>query len=336
MADEALRTQRDWIRLTAALCTLWDRASIAMRLRKPSESEKPLARFQHNEFLTTRELADLLRIKERKVYELAASGDIPVSRATGKLLFPRQAIEAWIARNSSGTQPEDEATRTPVFAGSHDPLLEWALRESRAGLATFFDGSLDGVERFAARQAIAIGVHISDFDGNWNTHLVAERFGSEQVVLVEFAWRDRGLVVAPGSEDRICNIHCLRGRRVVPRQSEAGSQTLLDHLLAAEGITKADIEPVTPARTELDAVLAVAQDKADVAFGLLSLARQLGLGFVPMMRERFDLLVDRHAWFEPDMQRFLDFCRTENFHWKASELSGYDTSGFGRVHFNGP
>ena len=52
------------------------------------------------EYLTTRELADLLRIKERKVYDLAASGEIPCTRATGKLLFEREAINNWLSRRS--------------------------------------------------------------------------------------------------------------------------------------------------------------------------------------------------------------------------------------------
>ena len=69
------------------------------------------------EFLTTRELAELQRIKERKVYELAASGDVPVSRATGKLLFPRQAIDAWIARHSSGVTPAALAERAQALSG---------------------------------------------------------------------------------------------------------------------------------------------------------------------------------------------------------------------------
>ena len=54
------------------------------------------------EYLTTRELAELLRIKERKVYELAASGQVPCSKAMGKLLFPREAVTAWLASRSSG------------------------------------------------------------------------------------------------------------------------------------------------------------------------------------------------------------------------------------------
>lgn len=55
-----------------------------------------------HEYLTVRELAELLRLKERKVYDLAASGAVPCSRATGKLLFPANEIRTWIARAQSG------------------------------------------------------------------------------------------------------------------------------------------------------------------------------------------------------------------------------------------
>ena len=76
-----------------------------------------------NEFLTTRELAELLHIKERKVYDLAASGKVPCSRATGKLLFPRRAIEDWMAANSSGGTPARHNRQSRVVLGSQDPLL---------------------------------------------------------------------------------------------------------------------------------------------------------------------------------------------------------------------
>jgi putative molybdopterin biosynthesis protein len=287
------------------------------------------------EFLTTRELADLLRIKERKVYDLATSGEVPVSRAMGKLLFPRAAIDAWLARNSSGVAVAT-TVRAPVVAGSHDPLLEWALRESRAGLATLFDGSLDGLERFAGNQAIATALHVYEpVAGHWNTHLIANRFAAAPVVLLEFAWRQRGLVVAPERQHKFEQMQALRGQRVVPRQPEAGSQVLFEHLLARAKVGVEELVFTPSARTESDAVLAVVNGKADVAFGLQGLAQQYGLGFVPLLRERFDLLVDRRAWFEPELQRLFEFGRSQALAHKASELGGYDVGGFGRVHFNG-
>jgi excisionase family DNA binding protein len=86
-----------------------------------------------NEFLTTRELADLLRIGERKVYDLAAKGEVPHVKVVGKLLFPRDRVMGWIASGAVG--PGAETPLPPVLVGSSDPLLDWALRQSDAGLA---------------------------------------------------------------------------------------------------------------------------------------------------------------------------------------------------------
>ncbi len=288
------------------------------------------------EYLTTKELAELLRIKERKVYELAASGEVPCSRATGKLLFPRHSVDKWLVRKSSGIAAAVSAQRPNVFLGSHDPLLDWALRESRSGIATFFDGSLDGLQRFANADGVATALHLFDPASDaWNEPAVQTRFAGEPVVLVEFCWRERGLIVPAGKHDAIQGIGDLRGRQIVARQAEAGSQTLLEHLLLEEGITEADFKVTSTARTETDAAVAILEGKADAAFGLLGLARQYRLGFVPVVRERFDLLVERRSWFEPPMQRFVRFCLSNAFTDKARALQGYDVSGFGQVHYIG-
>ncbi len=288
-----------------------------------------------NEYLTTRELAELLRIKERKVYDLAAAGQVPCSRATGKLLFPRAAVDAWLASKSEGIETGAAVRRPNVFLGSHDPLLDWALRESGSGLATFFDGSSDGLERFANAEGIATGLHLFHPQHKvWNEPTVRGRFAHEPVVLVEFAWRERGLIVSQQDKSKATGLGYLKNRSMVPRQPGAGSQKLLDFLLAEAGMASSELRLLAPARTETDAALAVLEGKADAAFGLLGVAHQYRLAFVPVIRERFDLLVERRAWFEPPMQRFIRFCQSAAFADKATELTGYDVSGFGIVHFN--
>lgn len=305
------------------------------------------------DYLTTTELADLLRIKQRKVYDLAASGELPCTRAMGKLLFPRSAVEAWLAEHGSaavhgGTPTRWAPTRPNVFLGSHDPLLDWALRESRSGIASFFDGSLDGLDRFVAGEGIATGLHIfaaaaehaggaeQAEAGEWNRPAVAQRCRGEPVVLVEWAWRERGLITAPDNPRQITGIADLRGLRFVPRQPEAGAQVLFEQLLAEAALPLQDLDLARPARSETDAALAVLDGGADATLGLAAVAHQYRLGFVPLVRERFDLLVWRKAWFDLPMQRLLAFCRTATFAAKAREMTGYDIAGLGHVHFNGP
>lgn len=283
-------------------------------------------------FLTTKEVADLLRVRERKVYEMAAEGEIPCRRVTGKLLFPRIELDAWLA---GGVAAPAEAP-PEIVAGSHDPLLDWAIRESGSGLATFFDGSLDGLERVAGRRAVAAGMHVFEpEEQDWNLRHVQSRAGAAPVVLIEWAMRQRGLIVAPSLKKPIESIADLSGRRVVRRQPTAGARLLLDHLLEEAGIKDVHFLPEL-ARTETDAAAAVAAGKADAASGLEAVARQFGLPFVPTERERFDLLVDRRAWFEPPLQALLGFARSEAFAAKAHELGGYDVSGVGTVRWNAP
>lgn len=291
---------------------------------------------QHTpEYLTTKEVAELLRIKERRLYDLASAGEIPCTRALGKLLFQRTQIEAWLARHGTGAAPVSSITFPRVILGSHDPLLEWALRESGSGLATFFDGSLDGLDRFANREGIASGVHIYAPDrDDWNLPTITERFANEFVVLVEWAWRQRGLVVPPGNPKNIRSVRDLKGKRVVPRQAQSGSQHLLAHLLRKAGLSDEVFAAIQPVRSETDAALAVAEEQADAAFSLLSVARQLRLDFVPIISERFDLLIQRSEWFEEPFQRLLAFTGTDAFREKAGNADGYDFSGLWRVHFN--
>jgi len=288
---------------------------------------------EQQEYLTTKEVAALLRIKERKVYDLAATGAIPCSRALGKLLFPRREVEAWLQGEGKTMPPAPRMARPDVMLGSHDPLLEWALLESRADLATFLGGSHDGLQRFAHGEGVAAGLHIHEAAG-WNTGTVRDRFAEGDCVLVEWAWRQRGLILPEALAEEVCGMADLKGRRFAPRPAETGSQTLFDSLRAKAGLGPEDLEQIAPARSEDDAVIAVIDGKADAAFGLECLARRFRLGFVPVIPERFDLLVSRRAWFEPPFQTLLAFCRRPEFAGKAAELGGYDVSGFGTVHFN--
>ena len=288
---------------------------------------------EQQQYLTTREVAELLRIKERKVYDLAASGAIPCSRALGKLLFPRREVEAWLHGQDGQLSVAPGHAGPNVLLGSHDPLLEWALLESRADLASFLGGSHDGLERFARGEGVAAGLHIHEERG-WNTDTVRARFSEGDCVLVEWAWRQRGLILSERRAGEVHELANLKGRRFAPRAAETGSQTLFETLRAQAGLQADDLTLIAPARSEADAVLAVVDGKADAAFGLKCLARRFRLAFVPLIDERFDLLVSRRGWFEPPFQALLSFCRQPAFAQKAAELGGYDVSSFGTVHFN--
>ena len=288
-------------------------------------------------FLTTREVAALLRIKERKVYDLVAKRQIPCTRATGKLLFSKTAIDAWLTSTRSG--PEAGSIESPlpnVILGSHDPLLDWALQESRCGLATQFGGSSDGLDRFAERGGVASSLHLYDPKADsWNISEVQHRFKDQPVALVEFCWRERGVIVKPEFQTQIRSPADLKGLRLVQRQPGTGSEILLGCLFARDQIDMGSVSFTAQAHTETEAASAVLEDLADAALGLRAMAERFRLAFVPLMRERFDLIVNRKSWFDEPLQLLAEFCRSQEFKSKARSMPGYDASRFGRVHFNG-
>jgi len=287
-------------------------------------------------YLTTRELAALLRIRERKVYELVAKGEVPCSKATGKLLFPRQEVESWLLRHGSGLMTRTDALRPDVVLGSHDPLLDWAIRASGSGFATFYDGSSDGLDRFVSGEGAVAGLHLFHAGTeSWNTEFVKEKCSNLEAVLIEFGWRDRGLLVPRGNPHGVESIADLLRLRLAARQPGAGAEMLMNDHLEENAIDSTKVNRIVVARTETEAATAVTGGEADVCFGLRSVAKQHQLAFVPVGKERFDLLIDRRMWFESGCQALLGFMKSGAFLEKCERFTGYDCGGLGTIHYNG-
>ncbi|MBR0683707.1 helix-turn-helix transcriptional regulator [Roseomonas eburnea] len=289
--------------------------------------------------LTLKEAAAWLRLSERALYDLARSRQVPAALLGGKWVFPRTLLERWLAARADGADVPRRLTPPPVLAGSHDPLLDWAVRQSGCGLALRTGGSLEGLEVLAAGQAVAAAVHLLDPDsGAWNAPAAREVLGVGGHVGIVWAWRDQGLLVPPGNPLGLAAVSDLvrPGLRVIGRQNRAGSHVLLVHLLNEAGLRLDQVAFLTePARAEDEVAAAVAEGRAEAGFGIRAEARSRGLDFVPLVRERFDLVLPRREYFEPPLQALFAFARTPAFAARAGRMSGYEVGDTGAVAFNG-
>jgi excisionase family DNA binding protein len=290
--------------------------------------------------MTTAEVASYLRLKERALYELATKRQIPCTRATGKLLFPRHLVDRWLEAHTDLSQTR-VTPPPPIYAGSSDPLLEWALRESGGYFAVLASGSQDGLRRLAEGKALLAGSHLLDPEsGAYNFPAIRRELPFPDVVAIRWATRRQGLLVAAGNPLGLRDIAdvVVKKARLALRPPDAGSRLLFDTLADRAGLdiatfTTCEREP----RTELDLATMIADDgDADCGIGIEAVATRHGLGFVPLgVQEDFDLVMRRRDYFEAAVQKLLAFARTETFRRRTETLGGYDTTRLGEVTFNG-
>ena len=295
-------------------------------------------------YLTVAEVAEHLRIRPRKVYALVAAGEIPHRRAGVRLIFDRDEIDAWL-REQSVAQERRTGQPPAVLAGSHDPLLEWAVRASGASLALMTRGSRDGLARMSAGEACAAAVHFPAAPGGHpgsGNAAEAERAGAERPwVLIGWARRTQGLVVPAGNPLAIAGIADVARAapgRIGRRRSGAGSRELFDALLREAGIEGelAAHDFVDGLSGEDEVARAVQEERIACGLAIESVAREHGLDFVPLVDEELALLVDRASYFEPPLQALIAFARTEAFGERARALPGYSVAGLGTVLWNSP
>jgi putative molybdopterin biosynthesis protein len=291
------------------------------------------------ELLNTEEAADYLRLSERKLYDLVAANTVPCTKATGRWLFPKADLDRWLAAEALVPLTFKREAAPAIVGGSQDLLLEWSLRESGSGLASLPEGSESGLRRLRNNEVIAAAIHLHRLDGEddkANIDAVANAPGLHDAVVISFARREQGLLVARGNPKKLSNIESvLNGKaRLAQRPQGAGAQLLLLSLLHARGVDAAQLArgaPVCP--TGPDIAQAIRAGHADCGIATRSAAVGAGLDFVPLTWERFDLVLRQRDYFLPSQQSLFAFLRGDSFRSRARELTGYDIADAGLVRF---
>jgi putative molybdopterin biosynthesis protein len=289
--------------------------------------------------LTTTEAANYLRLKERKLYELVAERAIPCTKITGRWLFPKDELDRWLA--DSVTRPNGMAATEPmpIVGGSHDLLLEWALRESGSGLATLPEGSDAGLNRFIRGELVATAIHLhamEDETVDANVEALRTRSNLHDAVLIAFARREQGIVLAPGNPLGIQSIDDVvrKKARVAMRPAGAGAQLLLQALLHRRKMGQDRLVCISPpSQTGPDIAQAIRAGRADCGIAFRAAALNAGLEFVPIVWEHFDLVIRQRHYFRRSLQAFLSFLHSPTVEQRAQELGGYDVSEAGAVRF---
>jgi excisionase family DNA binding protein len=290
------------------------------------------------ELLTTSEAADYLRIKERKLYELIAERQVPCTKVTGKWLLPRADLDRWLLAGMARPFGVVPAEPPPIVGGSHDPLLQWALSQSRAGLAILPEGSQAGYQRFLKGEVIAAAIHFHDLDDvekDANIETVAREAILYDAVLIGFARREQGFVVAAGNPLGISSLAVVRQKkaRLIARPRGAGAQQLLAALLRREQLEIGDFGEAIEAATGPDIAQMIRAGHGDWGIATRAVATAAGLDFILLAVEHFDLLMRQRDAFRHPLQKLLKLIGSPEFAARARELGGLDVSAAGCVRW---
>lgn len=314
-------------------------------MSQEQENMKFMKEIQSGKFLTTKEVAKLLHVNDKMVYSLVNDKGLPATKVTGKWLFPRRLVEEWLEthiinyKKSGVGSSVDEGIL--LLAGSDDLLFQKALTLFHANdpnTVGFFAnlGSMGGLKSLR-RGVCHIGVcHLLQNDEQEYNFDFADQELDKAPVFVNFSRRQQGILVQKGNPKNIESITDLSRDDVtiVNRPLGTGTRLLLDYEIARSEISSSQIEGYhSVVSRHLDAGLEVFSGKVDAAPAIRAVAGILGLDFIPLRWERFDLLILRETFFEKRIQSFISLLHEKSFRDLAASYEGYDVSLCGKMLF---
>ena len=230
--------------------------------------------------------------------------------------------------------------RTALITGSHDlslDVVDCLLRRMHPGMrvASTHIGSQGGLASLQRGYCHAAGTHLLDPEtGDYNVSYVRRLFGAGEVALITVALRQQGLMVAPGNPLGLTGWADLArpGLRFINRQRGAGTRVLLDYELRRAGADGNGIEGYRrEVYTHLAVAAAVQSGAADAGVGIAAAAQALGLDFVPLAMERYELAALAQSLGDEPLAQVIEILRTQEFRGELAALGGYDTGETGAV-----
>ncbi len=296
---------------------------------------------------------EFLRVKIGKVgNNLIAT---PISRGAGVLMSLVRAdgfvrIPAMSEGIGSGTEVDVELIRsrsdienTVVCIGSHDNALDLLAnilkkKYPRLSLSSAHVGSMGGLMALKRGEAHFAGTHLlSEETGEYNVPFIKRLLSDKKIVLINLVYREQGLLVLKGNPKNIKGFKDLTRDDVifVNRQAGAGTRLLTDKCLKELSINPKDVKGYEREEyTHMGVASAVITGIADTGLAILASAKALGLDFIPVAKERYDLAIPSEFLETEMLQNLLRIVREDaEFRETVKGLGGYDVSDMGKVMY---
>jgi len=300
------------------------------------------------ELMNTKEVAQYLGIHEKQVYLLIKERKVPATRITGKWVFPKKMIDEWIASSAQkglgeARQKGKRIEGALLAAGSNDPVLDILQTHIRNRYPEFYifsanTGSTEGLKALDKGYTDIAWSHLFDPEtGEYNIPFLPSLLSNIDPVVVNLFHRELGFVIAPKNPLKIETFADLTGKGItfINRQQGAGTRVLLDYHLQKLGISGANIEGYEKeVFTHFEVGLAILSQEADVGIATSAIAKLLGLSFVPITQESFDMILNKNVFFDRGIQALIEILNSSGFRTRVANLGNYDFNKSGKIIYS--
>jgi putative molybdopterin biosynthesis protein len=288
---------------------------------------------------------EFLRVKLGKVGEKYFATPLPrgsgmitsLTQADGIIRIP--ALSEGLNENEAAEvellKPLDEIANTVVMVGSHDLTLD--LLANLLGryyppvfLSSHSVGSLGGILAVKNGNCHMAGSHLLDPEtGEYNFPYIHTYLNGMKVKVIHLVWREQGLFVQRGNPKKVKGLDDLLRKDItfINRQKGSGTRILLNHTLKNLSLDWNQIRGYEKEEfTHMAVASTVASGVADAGLGILSAARAMDLDFIPIAKERYDILIPSIYFEDEKVQKVIETIRSDEFKRMVLQMGGYDVS----------
>jgi excisionase family DNA binding protein len=297
------------------------------------------------EIMNTKEVAQYLGIHEKQVYALIKLKRVPCTRVTGKWVFPRKLIDEWIDSDAriglkEARQKSKRIEGALLASGSNDPILDMLQTYLKKSYPEFYifsanTGSTDGLKALNMGYTDIAWSHLFDpKSGEYNIPFLSTYLPNLKPVVVNLFRRELGFVTAPKNPLGFRGFDDLVGKEIkfINRQKGSGTRVLLDHHLKRLRIPSSKIKGYErEVYTHFEVGLSILSKEANVGIATSAVSKLLGLPFIPITRESFDMLLDQPTFFEKGVQAFIEILNSSEFRNRVERLGNYDFTRSGKI-----
>jgi putative molybdopterin biosynthesis protein len=234
----------------------------------------------------------------------------------------------------------DTIMHSIIVTGSHDLILDILRNElqenfSNYRLVSFNVGSMGGLIALKQNRTHLATAHLLDSEsGEYNFPYIKKILPQKELVVVNLAYREQGIIIKKGNPKNIQDLNDLIRKDIefINRQKGSGTRILMDYLLNKKAINPINIKGYFREEfTHLMVASAVAEGNVDAGLGILSAAKAFHLDFIPVVKERYDMIIPEERYNSLRIQKLLSIVNSKKFKKKVLNLGGYDLSKSGKV-----